>query len=189
MTSPYDIIKFKNVANASDLTFWVLIRSMIVHIYICLAVILWILYSNVKKHNVELQRKPPPSYKCFVIMTKIEIKNIDLELWYIKIMMLCLIIHLVYKMFVWFAGSDFRCSSALCLFYYYLSSTFISMMSILHANKKLLLISENNCCGVVGFDGYNFCCWWTLSGCPPMGLQQHIYTHIPKPHSSQKIHM
>ena len=29
--------------------------------------------------------------------------------------MLCLIIYRVYKMFDWFAGDGFRCSSALCL--------------------------------------------------------------------------
>ena len=32
--------------------------------------------------------------------------------------MLCLIIHRVHKMFDWFAGNGFHCSSALCLFQY-----------------------------------------------------------------------
>ena len=52
MTSPYDVINFKIVANVSDQTFWVNISDMTC--IICLAVINWIQYSNDKICVAEL---------------------------------------------------------------------------------------------------------------------------------------
>ena len=41
-----------------------------------------------------------------------------------KIMMPRLIIHRVYRMFDWFEGGSFRCSSALCLFWFFFFFSF-----------------------------------------------------------------
>ena len=70
MMSPYDVINFKNVANASDLTSWVHIRSMIVQIKFVLLLLIEYTIQMTKKHNVELQRKQLPSYKYFAIMVQ-----------------------------------------------------------------------------------------------------------------------
>ena len=51
-------------------------------------------------------------------LSNLLVKRIDLKLCVSQNLkkMLCLIIYRVYKMFDWFAGDGFRCSSALCLF-------------------------------------------------------------------------
>ena len=53
-------------------------------------------------------------------LSNLLVKRIDLKLCVSQNLkkMLCLIIHRVYKVFDWFAVDGFRCSSALCLFYY-----------------------------------------------------------------------
>jgi hypothetical protein len=50
-------------------------------------------------------------------LSNLLVKRIDLKLCVSQNLkkMLCLIIYRVYKMFDWFAGDGFRCSSALCL--------------------------------------------------------------------------
>ena len=67
----YDAIiwrhRFWNVANASDLSFWVLIRSIIVQIEFVLLLFIEYTIQMTKKHNADLQRKPPHSYTCFAI--------------------------------------------------------------------------------------------------------------------------
>ena len=68
MTSPHDVINFENVADASDLSFCVLIRRIIVHIEFVLLLFIEYNIQMAKKHNAELQWKPPPSYTCFPII-------------------------------------------------------------------------------------------------------------------------
>ena len=60
--------KFKIVANASDLSFCVLVRSIIVQIEFVLLLFIEYDIQMTKKHNAELQWKPLPSYTCFAII-------------------------------------------------------------------------------------------------------------------------
>ena len=53
-------------------------------------------------------------------LSNLLVKRIDLKLCVSQNLkkMLCLIIYRVYKMFDWFSGGGFRCSSAVCLFFF-----------------------------------------------------------------------
>ena len=64
-------------------------------------------------------------------LSNLLVKRIDLKLCVSQNLkkMLCLIIYRVYKMFDWFAGDGFRCSSALCLSFTFLNFCFFSELS------------------------------------------------------------
>ena len=68
-------------------------------------------------------------------LSNLLVKRIDLKLCVSQNLkkMLCLIIYRVYKMFDWFAGDGFRCSSALCLFFEFL--LFFGVIPLFHFSQ------------------------------------------------------
>ena len=73
-------------------------------------------------------------------LSNLLVKRIDLKLCVSQNLkkMLCLIIYRVYKMFDWFAGDGFRCSSALCLFWF----LFLLFLGPLEPRKDLYIIPD-----------------------------------------------